>query len=404
LQSVQNPDWCVEVEALVGENAPTGLYIHIPFCFHKCHYCDFYSIAEPLDNESDRQAVFCERLIDELVWRSRWLAHGPNTIFVGGGTPTYMRVELWRRLLQTMRGLGLLDSVEEFSVEANPETVTGPLAQVLADGGVNRVSIGCQSFDPDLLKTLERWHDPQSVSRAVGHFREAGISNINLDLIHAIPGQTLEMIDVDLDAVLALWPTHASYYGLTYEPNTAMTQRLRLGQVSSVDEDVERRMYEHIMNRFMTAGFEHYEVSNWSRLPQGSSANASTYRCQHNMLYWTNGNWLGIGPSAASHIAGHRWKNDPHLGRYLDSGPQPVTVDHEKLSPPRRIGEQIMLGLRLREGITLEWIEENLASDDKRLGIIGQMIGATMLEKTQTHLRLSRQGLFVADSVISQLL
>ena len=404
LQQENHADWNAQIERLIVKNPPAGLYMHIPFCFHKCHYCDFYSIAEPLGEANDRQAVFCDRLIDELTWRSGWLAPGPVTIFAGGGTPTYMRVDLWQRLLRAMRRLGLLDRVEEFTVEANPETVTPPLAQVLAQGGVNRVSIGCQSFDPGLLKTLERWHDPQSVARAVAHFRQAGISNINLDLIHAIPGQTLEMVDADLDAALALGPVHVSHYALTYEPNTAMTQRLRQGQFTPVDDELARGMYQRIMDRLATEGFEHYEISNWSRRSEVGGAEPCTNRCRHNMLYWSNGNWLGVGPAAASHVAGHRWKNDPHLGRYLDARPQPAIVDHENLSSSRRPGEQIMLRLRLRQGITLEWIDANLADNDARLEVIDQMIGAGLLEKTQTHLRLTRPGLFVADAVISRLL
>lgn len=367
-----------------------GLYIHVPFCFHKCHYCDFYSLVD----SGDRQAVFVRRLIEELEWSSQRHDLRPRTIFVGGGTPTLLRPELWQDLLEALRRLGTTSNVQEFTVEANPETVTPGLMTTLARGGVNRVSIGAQSFHSALLKTLERWHEPTSVGRAAGYVRDAGIENVNLDLIFAVPGQTLDMLNADLDSALGLGPTHVSCYGLTYEPNTAMTTRLRLGQFAPAPEELEKQMYETVMDRLAGAGFEHYEISNWAQPGR---------RCAHNLMYWTNDNWLGVGPSAASHVAGHRWKNAAHLGRYLSQTPPP-TSDHEQLSPGRSVGEQLMLRLRLREGVTRSWLEKHLAPDDPRRRTITELIQVGMLEWTDTHLRLTRRGLFVADPVIAKLL
>lgn len=319
----------------------------------------------------------------------------PRSVFVGGGTPTYLRPELWTQLLHSLREFSFLDAVTEFTVEANPETVTPQLAGLLARGGVNRVSLGAQSFHPHLLKTLERWHDPANVGRAVRTLRDAGISNINLDLIFAVPGQDLAMLDLDLDHALALEPTHLSCYGLTYEPNTAITQRLKMGQVQPVDEDVEAAMYRRVMQRLAEAGFEHYEVSNWARPGR---------RCEHNLLYWRNGNWLGAGPSAASHVDGRRWKNAPHLGRYLDAADAPPIVDDETLTPERRVGEQLMLRLRLMEGAPLDWLHGLLPPRDARWAMIDELETLQMLHRRDGHLRLTDRGLMVADSVIARLL
>ncbi len=405
-----------------GQQTPIsvhGLYLHVPFCFHKCHYCDFYSLVEPKvesGGRPDRQEAFTDALIAELRARVERYRPRPETIFIGGGTPTLLRPELWQKLLNAMRQAGVMDGVKEFTVEANPETVTADLMAILAAGGVNRLSMGAQSFNPEQLKTLERWHDPETVPKAMALARDAGIINLNLDLIFAIPGQTPDTLDQDLNTALALNPTHLSCYSLIFEPNTPLTQKMKLGRISPVGEDIERDMYDQVMKRLGAAGFEHYEVSNWARKyamsggqcsidPGTSNIDPRTSNiCTHNMVYWTNKNWLGLGPSAASHVNGKRWKNEPHLARYLTGSPDPPTMDHEQLPPRRRVGEQIMLGLRLRRGLELNWLNQHLTPDDPRHETIDELIQIGMLERTATHLRLTRNGLFLADSVIAKLL
>ncbi len=389
-----------------------AMYLHLPFCFHKCHYCDFYSVV---DRAEDRQEAFTRAMIAEIETRAGETNLRPSTIFVGGGTPTYLRSELWADLLDTLRRLNLLERVVEFTVEANPETVTPALMRQLADGGVNRVSIGAQSFDRASLAALERWHDPENVGRAVDACRAAGLDNFSLDLIFAIPGQTLDMLDADLTRLVELQPTHLSTYGLTFEPQTPLTARLRLGQVTPIDEDTQRQMYTHVLDRLQAEGFEHYEVSNWSKADfiksvTSASVDSDTqppgpdYRCLHNLAYWHNRNWLGLGPAAASHLDGHRWRNAPNLSTYLDTSPRPTTVDHEQLPPDDRVGERLMLGLRLAEGIALDWIAYNVPPHHRRYAAIQEMKEIGMLETTAHHLRLTRRGLFVADSVIAKLL
>lgn len=323
-----------------------SLYIHVPFCFHKCHYCDFYSLVDP----RDRQPAFVERLIRELGALAPWAASGPlETIFVGGGTPSLLRVDLWERLLESLHhrfDLSLMGSRRgEFTVECNPETVSPELARVLAAGGVNRVSLGAQSFNLRHLQTLERWHDPENVGKAIGEVRAAGIERVSVDLIFAIPGQTLEDWRADLDQAVALGVTHLSCYNLTYEPNTAMTARLRRGEFAPADEDLEIAMLDQALETTRAAGLRRYEISNYAVAGQ---------ECRHNLAYWRQEQWLAAGPSASAHVGGHRWKNIPRLDDYLGgddgAGFAPI-IDHEAPNARRALQERIMTGLRLAEGL-----------------------------------------------------
>jgi oxygen-independent coproporphyrinogen III oxidase len=372
-----------------------GLYVHVPFCFHKCHYCDFYSIADRDHATGDKQGRFVDSLCAELRGWAEIGALRPRTVFVGGGTPTLLRIDLWERLLREMSRGGVLDDVQEFTVEANPETLSSELAQTLRRGGVNRLSVGCQSFQPELLHALERWHDPDSVGRAVRNARAAGIDNINLDLIFAIPGQRLDQLRDDLQRAVALEPDHLSYYGLTYEPNTTLAVKLRLGRVSAVGEELELAMYEAVLDDTEAAGFQQYETSNFAR---------PSRRCEHNLVYWRRSEYLGLGPSASSHLAGERWKTEAHLGRYVRGCPVPPVVDRETLTPQQQRDEALMLGLRLREGVALETLEDMNLLDAPRSDAVARMIELGYVERTDTHLRLTRAGQPVADGVIASIL
>jgi oxygen-independent coproporphyrinogen-3 oxidase len=325
-----------------------SLYVHVPFCFHKCHYCDFYSIVD----SRDRQGPFVARLERELAALAPWSGGLPlETLFVGGGTPSLLRIDLWEQLLCSLGSsfdLSLMRSgAGEFTVECNPETVTPPLMDTLARGSVNRVSIGAQSFKNSHLKTLERWHDPANVSAAVAMARDAGISRQSIDLIFAIPGQTLDDWRRDLDTALSLGTTHLSCYNLTYEPATALTARLQRGEFQRTDEDLEADMYEATLAMVRTAGLDRYEVSNYSK---------PGHESRHNLAYWRQEEWLAAGPSASAHVGGHRWKNAARLDDYLnvdDRGFAPI-VDHEAPDPKRGLVERIMTGLRIREGLDIQ--------------------------------------------------
>jgi oxygen-independent coproporphyrinogen-3 oxidase len=374
-----------------GAPAPRSAYLHIPFCFHKCHYCDFYSIVDT----GDRHDRFVARMREEIEAVAGRLAAPAVTIFVGGGTPTLLSTGLWGDLGRSIQaGLGP-NGDTEFTVEANPETVTPEVVAALVEAGVNRMSVGAQSFDPAHLETLERWHDPESVPRAIERARDGGIDNVSLDLIFGIPGQSVADWERDLDAALALAPQHVSCYGLTYEPNTAMTARLRAGRIEPSAPEVEAAMYEATLARLGDAGFEHYEISNWAR---------PGFRCRHNLAYWRNETWWAFGPSASGHAGGWRWKNAPRIGDYVDSSGLPPIVDAERLGADARVGEALMLGLRLREGFDEPALDALIAQgrDDRRVAIERHVDGG-LLERADGRVRLSRRGLLLADDVLADL-
>jgi len=406
LQSPQRVTAKAALEALRG---PVGaLYIHVPFCFHKCHYCDFYSFVD----SQDRQGPFVDCLIRELG-----LLHGYaggaslQTIFVGGGTPSLLRPDLWERLLESMRGLFPLAPGGEFTVECNPETVTPELMAILAGGGVNRVSMGAQSFEMRHLKTLERWHDPTVVEKALRIVAEAGIARRSLDLIYAIPGQSLDEWESDLRTALSLAGgigsddggiEHLSCYALTYEPNTAMTKRLGRGEFQPAPEELEVRMYERTVEILHEHGLQRYEVSNFAR--PGAA-------CRHNMAYWRQDPWFAAGPSASAHIAAHRWKNVPRLTEWMDgverSGGYSPVVDLELPDPARALSERLMTGLRLSEGID----GHEVLSKAETLGFRGALQSRVDLQMKQGMLisdegrwYLTDRGYLFADGVASDLM
>lgn len=373
------------------DTAIDGVYGHIPFCFHKCHYCDFYSFVDT----RDQQTAFVERFVEDIRLLGTHLRRPLKTIFIGGGTPTLLKPALWTHLLSAINESWPLADDLEFTVEANPETVTAELADTLVAGGVNRMSIGAQTFDPGLLKQLERWHDPMNVGRSMEILRAAGIENLNLDLIFGIPTQTIDQWQRDLGIALALEPDHLSCYGLMYEPNTALTKKLRLGSIERIDEDAEAAMYEHTLARLGEAGYEQYEISNFARPGRA---------CRHNLLYWRNENWWALGPSAAGHVDGVRWKNVPRLGDYLARGPLSPVIDVERLEPENAVGEWLMLRLRMTEGVARDELEGRLTAHDERRTAIDRFVKDGLLEWQDDSLRLTRAGLLLADSVLSELI
>lgn len=368
-------------------------YVHVPFCRHKCHYCDFYSFVD----DQDRGEAFVRRLEEELAAAGSFLREPLETVFVGGGTPTMLPPVLLERMLRAIRRELPLRHDVEWTVEANPETVSEEIAATLVACGVTRVSLGAQSFDPALLAALERHHDPASVPRAVARLRSAGIRELNLDLIFGIPGSTLVQWREDLSRAIDLGPDHLSAYGLVYEPNTPLTVKLRKGMVTRLDEEIEAEQSIHAVDALAEAGYARYEISNWAK---------PGCECQHNLLYWENADWWAFGPSGSAHADGVRWKNVPRLSDWLEDGPFSPVQDVECLGEDTRAGEAFMLGLRLMRGIGRSRVTELLAMGERggeRAQAIKRHETTGLLVWRDDRLQLTARGLMVADSVLAEL-
>jgi oxygen-independent coproporphyrinogen III oxidase len=375
----------------------TGLYVHVPFCFHKCHYCDFYSITR---QTPERMSGFVDLILREAdFWTDVPLTLQPQTVFFGGGTPSLLPANEMRRLIRGLRARFDFSQCNEWTVEANPATVSDEYCAMLFDEGVNRVSLGAQSFDPSELSLLERHHQPEDVPRSLEMLRSAGFQRINFDLIYAIPGQTMAKWVQSLERAIALATDHLSCYGLTFEPNTPLGVRRRLGLVSSIDPELEIEMMRATRQRLAEAGLRAYEISNYARPGE---------ECRHNLLYWNGGDYVALGPSGASHVQGRRWRNRPHLGEWekaIQSGELPA-FELESLTPLQRAGELAMLMLRLSKGIDHADFSERVGHDAPALfaEVIDRLCRLGLLEATTTSIRLSERGLCVADSVASEFL
>jgi putative oxygen-independent coproporphyrinogen III oxidase len=317
------------------------LYVHLPFCAHRCGYCDFVTLV----GRGDQHGSYVDALLAELQLERDVLASPVETIFIGGGTPTFTEPLALARLLSA------LPEAAEKTVEANPETVTPALAALLREHGVNRISLGAQSFRPRLLSVLERVAQPDTVRRAFYDLRDAGFDNISLDLIYGIPGQTASDLNADLDDALALGPEHLSCYELEAKPGTRFTHA-HGGELARQTEAMET-YYEVVVERLTRAGFRWYETANFCRRP--SLASGRDLRSQHNLAYWRGRDYLGVGIGAVSTIDGMRWTNAPRLGAYLvglGRGEGPPR-EHEPLPDETRARERVMLGLRLDEPLQL---------------------------------------------------
>lgn len=373
---------------------PRAAYVHVPFCAHHCGYCDF-AIAVGKD---DLIELYLDALAAELstLGEPRPL----RTLFLGGGTPTHLSAAQLERLLSTvLRWLPLRNGGEsEFSIECNPDTLTADKIAVLADRGVNRVSLGAQSFHGDLLRVLERAHDAKEIARAVERVRRR-IDNVSLDLIFAIPGQTPEQWRADLDHALALEPDHLSTYGLTYEKGTPLWKRRRRGQVRPLGEDAELALYALAIDVLEAAGFEHYEISNFAWPGR---------RCRHNQVYWANEAYFGFGMGAARYVLGRREVNTRDLHRYIRralSG-ESVTWQSEQLPPEERARETMAVQLRRAEGIDRAAFRTQTGFDlDAVAGeALPRHVEQGFLLDDGCGVRLSRRGKYVADAVIERLL
>ncbi len=375
-----------------------ALYVHIPFCTSKCHYCDFFSLAGHLDQVD----AFLDALGRELELQVNHFGRpAPKTIFIGGGTPTLLPPEALTRLMAQINSAVKFERVIEYTVEANPNTFDVRRAKILRGGGVNRISFGAQSFSATELAVLQRDHNPESVPVAMEIARRVGIDNLNLDLIFGIPGQSLADWDKNLARAIKLDSTHLSCYGLMYEPNTPMTARMKHGEFTPASDDLEIAMLQHTRDRLAAEGFARYEISNYAQAGKA---------CEHNINYWKARNHLAVGPSAAGYHSGFRWKNVPSLTRYIDtlnSGTPVIPITEiERLTGFARWGELAILELRLTEGIGLQEFQQRTRVD--ALAILN-----TLLPRYSTlgfwdvrngNLTLTEAGIAVSDTIFADVL
>lgn len=371
-----------------------SLYVHVPFCTTKCGYCDFYSVA---GREADADRLV-RAMVTELTARRREWPAMYRTVFVGGGTPTRLDAPALAALMDAISACDREPGCE-FTVEANPETVDEQKLRILRSAGVNRLSLGAQSFHDSELAVLERVHDPASVERSVQMARSAGFERINLDLIFGVPGQTLASWRESLRRAVDLEPTHLACYGLTYEPKTTLTARRDRGLITPCDEGLEAEMFQTTIDWLAEAGFEQYELSNYAR---------PGHRCKHNLCYWQNEPYLGIGPSAASYLGGRRWRNVPSLDRYVQviEGGALAEIESETLDRLAAVRETAMLGLRLRDGIDVVAVRARFGVDPVALfaPLMTPHIKRGWLATDDHRIALTRSGLLFANDVMGDFL
>lgn len=374
-------------------HAPRAAYVHVPFCRHRCGYCNFTLIA----GRDDLIDGYLDALAAELAQLGE--PREVDTLFLGGGTPTHLSPPQLERLLKLVRQWFPTSPGYEFSVEANPADVTPERVAVLKEGGVTRLSLGAQSFNDAKLRLLERNHDAAVIRRAVELARAASF-DVSLDLIFGTPGETPEAWRRDLDAALALAPDHLSTYGLTIERGTAFWSRREHGSLQSVDEERERELYLATIDRLTAAGYEHYEVSNFARPGK---------RCRHNEVYWAARGYYAAGPGAARYVAGRRATNHRSTTTWLArirANESPV-AESETLPPDRKAREALVLGLRrLTDGVARRAFADEFGHDVDALGgdELRRLIATGMLDDRDGRLRLSREGLLIADWIWGRLL
>jgi len=367
------------------------LYVHVPFCVSKCLYCDFYSLrySEMLAQD------FLEALEKDIESSAEGLQ--PETIYIGGGTPTSLSNRLLRELLDIIARHVSLERVTEYTIEANPGTIDSAKLDIVLSAGVDRVSLGVQSFQEGTLKALGRAHSMVQALEAITLLRDKAVANVSIDLIYGIPGQTVKAVENDLERAIAASPEHVSFYGLLYESDTELTRQVHAGRIHPVSEHAEAKMYETIRNEMTSSGYHHYEISNFAK--QGRE-------CRHNLVYWHNDQYIGVGPSAASHVAGRRFCKTRNVQIYIDrlaNGESPV-CECEELGPRKKLAETLMLGLRLVDGIDLQEVEEKTGVAPLALfsTVFEEFSSQGLLDLSANRLRLTQRGMLVADSVMQE--
>lgn len=382
------------------------LYAHVPFCSHKCEYCAFYS-AQPSGDQVQR---YVEALVKEIAL----VAHRcvPDTIFFGGGTPSLLSITHWETILEALRGHQLLGA-SEFTVECNPATVSADKARLLRSAGVNRISMGVQSLDADLLVRLGRVHSREQVFRSLDILRGAGFDNVSIDLMFAIPGQTMALWEATLDEALALGTEHLSCYEVIYEEDTPLYEQLQAGKID-VDEELACAQYERLVERASHAGFRQYEVANFGRDARLGSPAPETepevpvFACRHNVAYWRGHDFFGLGPSASEYVDGVRSRNRASTILYTEAALRGHRAKEfaEALPPLGRAGELAAFGLRMNAGWPFDVFRRRTGYDlrDEWAEDIAFLVGRGWGECLPDRFRLTAQGMRFADTAAERML
>ncbi|MCX7920116.1 MAG: radical SAM family heme chaperone HemW [bacterium] len=386
-----------------------GIYIHIPFCLKKCNYCDFISYAD----KSSLMNEYIESVIQEINQIKASLPFIPSSIYFGGGTPSLVPPEQIARIIAELFGKGMMNQPPplenvEITLEANPGTVDVEKLKQYKQAGVNRISLGVQSFDKTVLTAMGRVHSVEDNFASFQFARDAEFDNINLDLIFGYPGQTLQSWQETVEHTVTLLPEHISAYNITVEPNTNLYHQLKSGQVKPIDEEVELEMYQYAIDIFQHAGYVHYEISNFALPgPDLITRKVVSRQCQHNLNYWNDNDYLGFGASAHSYLNGERSWNVHSLEEYIQrikSG-HPARAASERLEGKQKMAEYSMLALRTMQGLDLKKFQQKFQKEFREVfdTELPELFESGLLQQTDQYLRLTDKGILLSNEVFSQL-
>lgn len=368
------------------QKKPTSAYVHIPFCTQICYYCDFSKVFiknQPVDS-------YLEHLLEEF--RS-YDIQKLRTLYIGGGTPTALSTPQLEVLLKGLTKNLDLSVLEELTIEANPGDLDADKIAVLKSSAVNRVSLGVQTFDDKMLKKIGRSHLEKDIYENIDHLKLAGFDNISIDLIYALPGQTMEQVKENVAKAIGLDIPHMSLYSLILENHTVFMNRMRRGKLPLPKEELEAEMFEYIIAELERADFEHYEISNFSK---------SGFESRHNLMYWDNAEYYGIGAGASGYVNGVRYKNHGPIRHYLsavEEGNARITEEH--LSQKERMEEEMFLGLRKKSGVSMARFEEKFGRSFEGLygEIVRDLVQQGLMQIEGDRVRMTKRGLFLGDTV-----
>ena len=368
------------------QTKPTSAYVHIPFCTQICYYCDFSKVFiknQPVDS-------YLEHLIEEY---DSYDIKNLRTLYIGGGTPTALSAPQLAFLLEKLTDKLDLSYLEELTIEANPGDLDGEKIAVLKDSPVNRVSLGVQTFNDRMLKQIGRSHLEKDIYENIANLKKAGFDNISIDLIYALPKQTMEDVKINVAKAIALDIPHMSLYSLILENHTVFMNRMRRGKLPLPKEDLEAEMFEYIIAELEKAGFEHYEISNFSK---------PGFESRHNLMYWDNAEYYGIGAGASGYVDGVRYKNHGPIRHYLQAVEAGnARVQEEVLTLKEKMEEEMFLGLRKKSGVSKKRFEEKfgLSFEDQYGSVVSELTEQGLLVPDKDIVRMTKQGLFLGDTV-----